>query len=85
MNIAVQKEASENLKFIAYVEYLADHGYVPPGGKSWVDHIRQKGNEATHEIKLMDKQDAEDLIKFSEMLLKFIYEFPGLLPQPVEQ
>ena len=26
--------------------------------------------------------DAEDLISFLEMLLKFIYEFPGRVPQP---
>ena len=82
MNIAVQKGASENLKFIEYVKHLSDNGYVPPDGKSWVDHIRQKGNEATHEIQLMDKKDAEDLILFSEMLLKFIYEFPSLISQP---
>ena len=85
MNIAVQKKASGNLKFIEYVEYLSDQGYVPPDGKSWVDNIRQKGNEATHEIKLMDKKDAEDLVVFSEMLLKFIYEFQSLMSQPVEQ
>ena len=83
MNIAVQKGASENLKFIEYVKHLSANGYVPPDGKSWVDHIRQKGNEATHEIQLMDKKDAEDLILFSEMLLKFIYEFPSLISQPV--
>ena len=85
MNIAVQKKASKDLSFLEYVEHLSSQGYIPPDGKSWVDHIRKKGNEATHEIKLMDKDDAEDLIKFSEMLLKFIYEFPGLIPQPVEQ
>ena len=83
MNIAVEKGASKNLKFIEYVNHLSDNGYVPPDGKSWVDHIRQKGNEATHEIQLMDKKDAEDLILFSEMLLKFIYEFPSLISQPV--
>ena len=85
MNIAVQKKAPENQKFIEYVDYLADKGYIPPDGKSWVDHIRQKGNEATHEIKLMGKKDAEDLVVFSEMLLKFVYEFPSLMPKPVEQ
>ena len=82
MNIAVQKGAAESLSFIKYVEYLSNKGYVPPDGKSWVDHIRQKGNEATHEIRLMGKKDAEDLIVFTEMLLKFIYEFPSLMSQP---
>jgi len=27
--------------------------------------------------KAMSRQEAQDLITFSEMLLKFIYEFPG--------
>jgi len=42
-----------------------------------VDHIRTKGNEANHEIRLMGRQDAEELVTFVEMLLKFIYEFPS--------
>jgi len=77
MNITVQKGAEERKPFIEYVEYLADKGYVPPNGKEWVDHIRKKGNEATHEIALMNEDDAKDLITFIEMLLKFIYEFPS--------
>lgn len=80
MNIAVTEGAEEGLKFIEYVDYLANKGYVPPNGKDWVDHIRQKGNEATHEIKLMTAEDAEELISFTSMLLKFIYEFPSRVP-----
>ncbi len=77
MNIAVSKGAPEGLKFIEYVEFLANKGFVPPGGIDWVDHIRTKGNEATHEITIMKREDAEELIGFSEMLLKFIFEFPA--------
>ena len=80
MNIAVEKGANENLRFIEYVEYLAERGYVPPDGKDWVDHIRRKGNEATHEIQLMSSGDASELISFVEMLLKFIFEFPARVP-----
>jgi hypothetical protein len=36
----------------------------------------------THEIALMMKTDAEELIAFTEMLLKFIYEFPSRVPGP---
>ena len=81
MHIAVDKEAPEGKKFIEYVEYLSDNHYVPPNGKDWVDHIRKKGNEANHEINIMDRGDALDLINFIEMLLKLIYEFPGRLPK----
>lgn len=80
MNIAVTQGATEGLKFIEYVNYLADEGYIPPNGRGWVDHIRKKGNEATHEIALMQHADAEELITFSEMLLRFIYEFPARVP-----
>lgn len=82
MNIAVSQGADAGKNFIFYVEYLAKNGYVPPNGKGWVDHIRKKGNEATHEILLMSDSDAQDLIAFSEMLLKFIYEFPSRIPTP---
>jgi Domain of unknown function (DUF4145) len=81
MNIAVEQGADQNLKFIEYVDYLAGKGFVPPHGKHWVDHIRKKGNEATHEIALMTNKDATELIVFIEMLLKFIYEFPNSIPK----
>jgi hypothetical protein len=77
MHIAVEKGAPTGKSFLEYVEYLADKGFVPPDGKGWVDHIRKKGNEANHEIKIMSSDDASDLIAFSEMLLKFVYEFPA--------
>lgn len=80
MNIAVSLKADPGKRFVEYVDYLAQQGYVPPNGRGWVDHIRKKGNEATHEIVLMSRADAEELIAFSEMLLKFIFEFPAKVP-----
>ena len=82
MNIAVAQGAEEGKTFVFYVDYLANAGYIPPNGRGWVDHIRKKGNEATHEIVVKSQSDAEELITFSEMLLKFIYEFPSRVPQP---
>ncbi len=80
MNISVEQGAEKGKPFIHYVNYLAEQGYIPPNGRGWVDHIRKKGNEATHEIALMKKADCEDLIAFSEMLMKLIYEFPNQIP-----
>ncbi len=82
MNIAVAQGAKPGESFVSYVEHLANAGFIPPNGKGWVDHIRKKGNEATHEIALMTQSDATDLITFAEMLLKFIYEFPLRVPKP---
>lgn len=82
VHLAVGLGAAEGLKFIEYVEYLSAQNYVPPNGKHWVDHIRTKGNEATHEIVLMTAGESGDLIVFVEMLLRFIYEFPAMVPKP---
>lgn len=81
MNIAVAQGATGGLKFIEYVNFLSDKGYVPPHGRHWVDHIRKRGNEATHEIAVMCEQDARELVTFVEMLLRFIYEFPNMIPR----
>ena len=77
MHIAVAKGAAENEKFLFYVNYLCDKGYVPPDARGWVDLIREVGNEANHEIKIMTETAAKELIDFSEMLLKMIFEFPA--------
>lgn len=76
MHIAVEKGAQAGKPFIEYVEYLSDNHYVPTDAKEWVDQIRKRGNEANHEIVLMTQKDTEELIGFTEMLLRFIYEFP---------
>ena len=81
MHIGVQQGADEGKNFLHYVDHLADNGFVPPNGRQWVDHIRKIGNEANHEIRLMERDQANDLISFIEMLLKFIYEFPNRVPQ----
>jgi hypothetical protein len=52
---------------------------VPPGSDGWVDHIRQKGNEANHEVVIMSEKDAELLLTYCGMLLKMLYEFPATL------
>ncbi|WP_223478769.1 DUF4145 domain-containing protein [Oricola indica] len=80
MNIAVTQGANAGQSFVQYVEFLSSSGYVPPHGRGWVDHIRKRGNEATHEIPAMTEADATELITFIEMLLKFIYEFPAKVP-----
>lgn len=81
MHIAVFKGAKPSQQFVDYVQFLADKNYIPPDAKDWVDHIRDKGNEANHEIDLMDKQEAELLIQFSSMLLHMIFSFPARVPK----
>lgn len=85
MHIAVAQGADEGLKFIEYVNFLADAGFVPPNGRGWVDHIRARGNEANHEIVLMGPEQSGELLTFLEMLLRFIYEFPAKVARPPDE
>lgn len=80
MHIAVSKGAQESENFAYYVNYLKTNNFVPPDAK-WVDHIRLKGNEANHQILIMEEEDAKYLIAFIEVLLKMIYEFPALIKE----
>lgn len=79
MNISVSEGAKEGLGFVDYVNYLNDNNYIPPNGKKWVDSIRKLGNEANHKIDFKSKEDALRIINFTEMLLRFIYELPGIM------
>lgn len=85
MHISVEKGAKPGGAFAYYVDYLASNHHIPPGAQGWVALIREKGNEANHEIVMMSDKDAEDLVSFLGMLLKFIYEYPGRLPQVGEE
>jgi hypothetical protein len=84
MNIAVDRGAKEGKRFVQYVDFLFDQNYIPPNGKQWVGHIKDKGNEANHEIKPIDADDARELLIFTEMLLKFIYELPSMISNPAK-
>ncbi|MBC8450233.1 MAG: DUF4145 domain-containing protein [Chloroflexi bacterium] len=78
LHVAVNMGAPiENLKFVQCVDYLETRGYVPPNARGWIDRIRDKGNEANHEINIMSKQEAEDIISLVEMLLMIVYDYPS--------
>ena len=84
MHIAVSKGAKENLKYIEYVNFLKENGYIPPDGKEWADRVRSIGNEANHELKPINRANAEDILSFIELLLKFIYEWTYLSKQKAD-
>jgi hypothetical protein len=86
MHVAVEKGAEPGLSFQKYVTYLDvtyldENPHLPVGAKEWVDHIRKRSNEANHEIVMMKPDDAQELLVFSDMLLRLVYEFPKRLPK----
>lgn len=82
MHIAHERGSGEQNNFKSYVDWLVEHHYVPPGGEGWADLIRGKGNEANHEIEALDQHAAEQVLSFTEFLLKFVYELPARVAGP---
>lgn len=82
VHIAVERGAEENRSFVSYIDFLDENHWIPPSGREWVDTIRKSGNEATHEIVLANEDDAKQLLDFSEMLLRIVYEFPMKIHRP---
>lgn len=79
MNLAVQHGAKKKETFAYYVDFLDGMSYIPPQGKQWVDKIRKRGNEANHEITLMNIKDAQLMLHFTGALLHFNYELTSML------
>lgn len=75
MHIAVNEGAEKGKKFIEYVDFLKEEGYIPPKSKHLLDFMRKQGNEANHEIDSKDNETAKKVIDFLELILKFIYEY----------
>lgn len=84
MNLAVRHGAKEKLTFEDYVDFLDQDHWVPPNGRAWVDQIRKQGNEATHQLSQKTKQEAEQMLTFVEMLLRFSFEFPSMVAPKAE-
>lgn len=77
MNTAVSEGAETNLKFFKYVDYLKSKNLFHPKCESLLATIKDKGNEANHEIEDVTKKDAKNVLLFTYYLLLYIYEIPG--------
>lgn len=77
MHVGVEKGADIGQNFISYVNYLSENGYVPPDAREWIDEIREHGNDANHEIVLITEDEAKDMVEFTAMLLRVVYEYPA--------
>ena len=50
MNVAVAKAAPKGQQFAFYGDWLLQEGYAPKGSEGWVKYIKDRGNEANHEM-----------------------------------
>jgi hypothetical protein len=84
MNIAVREGAHPGRTFKEYVGYLEKKGLFSPKAKRFVEHIKDIGNDANHQIDPKSQEDAELTIEFVGSLLRHNYELPSKLPEDPE-
>lgn len=79
-HIAVEKGADKGkTTFNEYIGFLLEKGYLPPEARPWVDSIREKANEATHDLTLFTPRDAYVIVQLVELMLRVIYIAPKQL------
>ena len=71
--------------FKAIVDYLRKSGVITDKISTWVDGIRDGGNEANHNLEPMSDDLARRVQKFTEQLLRLAYEMPGEYESMVAQ
>ncbi|MCY1023982.1 DUF4145 domain-containing protein [Pyxidicoccus sp. MSG2] len=79
LHIAAERGAPAKAleRFWTALEYLFTSNTVPRTYASWVDRIRDLGNETNHRIQLCTKEKATDSMAFTTMLLKVLYVLPA--------
>lgn len=86
MHLAVDiAKSPEKATFVEYIEHLKKSNYIPPQAESWLEFMRKQGGDKNHQIKIGQQEEAEKIIKFVEILLLFMYEFPQEMPDKKDE
>jgi len=65
-------------EFYKVAEHLESEGIITKLMRSWVDRIKDVGNDANHDLPHIESDDAMDVATFTEQLLRLAYELPAL-------
>ena len=77
MVLAWRLQAADGLSFQKYVDYFVECGAISPAMKGWVDKIRQIGNATNHEIPDTTQEDAQNALRFVELIFDNVFEAPS--------
>ena len=84
LQIALRDHGAKGKNLKQEIDNLAAKGILPPIMKDWSDHIRELGNESAHPDPKQDPtnpQDAQDIVRFLDFLLEYLYSFPHRIRQ----
>lgn len=84
MILAWRLQAADGLTFQKYVDHFVDCGAISPAMKGWVDKIRKIGNASNHEIPDTTQEDAQNALRFVELIFDNVFEAPTAagIPSP---
>jgi hypothetical protein len=63
----------------AKIKKLAASGKLTTDLAEWSDHIRDLGNDATHEETPLTRKELEELRGFTEMVLRYLFTLPNMI------
>lgn len=61
------------------IEALAADGRLTKDLAEWAHHVRIEGNEAVHDDEPYNQEQADELVKFAELFLTYVFTLPGQL------
>ena len=65
----------------ARIKEAAEQKKLTPELAEWAHQIRLDGNEATHEEKPFEKEDAKKLSDFTHLVFLYLFTLPGMLEE----
>lgn len=84
LQIALRDYGANGKNLKQEIDNLAAKGILPPIMKEWSDHVRELGNESAHPHPEQDPtnpQDAQDIVRFLDFLLEYLYSLPHRISQ----
>ena len=84
LQIALRDNKAEGKNLKQEIDDLATEGTLPPIMKEWSTHVRNLGNDSAHPQPEQDPtkpQDAQDIVRFLDFLLEYLYTLPHRINQ----
>lgn len=79
LQLAVRDRGASGKNLKEEIEDLATKGLLPPLMKDWSHELRDLGNDGAHpkpDQELVIAQDARDVVRFLDYLLRYLYTLP---------
>ena len=84
LQIALRDRGATGKNLKQEIQDLAQKGILPPTMKDWSEQVPELGNDSAHPRPgqpATDARDAEDIVRFLDFLLEYLYTLPHQIEQ----